>query len=256
MHEQARIAVIVPAYNEERHIAATLRSMPTLVERVVVIDDGSQDATASVADGCGDPRVRVVRHAQNRGVGAALWTGYRHAFDDGADIAVVMAGDNQMDPSDLPALLAPLLEDHADYTKGNRLAHPTVLRRMPVTRLVGNHVLSRLTRWCTGLPVSDSQCGYTAMHRRAYARLAKHTLWSGYGYPNDMIGWLSLKGLRVRDVTVRPVYADEQSGIRLRHALVVVPYVLLRVLWRRITLRAPERGLRAHTLPAGLPGDR
>jgi glycosyltransferase involved in cell wall biosynthesis len=237
MPKHAHIAVIVPAYNEERHIAATLRGLPSCVDSVWVIDDGSADATASAAQAVGDARVQVVRHSRNQGVGAALHTGYARAFEHGADIAVVMAGDNQMHPDDLPALLQPLLCDEADYTKGDRLAHPGAFARMPLLRFVGNHVLSLLTRIATGLNVSDSQCGYTAMHRSAYARLPRHALWTGYGYPNDLIGWLAAAGQRIRDVTVRPVYADERSGIRLRHALVVVPYVLARIVWRRALSR-------------------
>jgi len=154
-----------------------------------------------------------------------------------------MAGDAQMHPDDLPALLSPVVEGEVDYAKGNRLAHPDAYARMPLTRFIGNQILSLLTRVATGVPVHDSQCGYTALHRRVAERIAWHELWSGYGYPNDLLGQLQCLGARVRDVVVRPVYADEQSGIRLHHALFVIPYVLARVLLRRarvaLTLPAP-----------------
>lgn len=204
-----------------------------------MVDDASDDGTVAAAREVDDTRVRIVQHVANRGVGAAIVTGYGEAFRLGADVAVVMAGDAQMDPADLPALLAPLTEGEADYAKGNRLAFPGARARMPFTRFLGNHVLSVLTRLITGLAVTDSQCGYTAITRHAAERLPLERLWPRYGYPNDLLGEISMAGLRAVDVVVRPVYADEVSGIGLRHALFVVPYVLLRVALRRM-LRALE----------------
>jgi glycosyltransferase involved in cell wall biosynthesis len=234
MLHNAQIAVIVPAYNEGRLIAATLRSIPAYVDRVVVVDDGSRDDTSERAHEVGDPRVLVVRHARNAGVGAALRTGYSQAFAAGADVVAVMAGDGQMDPHDLHKLLGPVLHGEADYAKGDRLSHPQALRDMPLARFIGNKVLSLGTRWATGLPIRDSQCGYTALHRRVGERLPLHALWHGYGYPNDLLGWLVQQDARVADVVVKPVYADEDSGIGLRHALFVIPFVLARVALRRV----------------------
>jgi glycosyltransferase involved in cell wall biosynthesis len=229
----AQIAVLVPAYNEALLIERTLRSIPAYVDRVWVIDDGSSDGTADVACAVDDGRVEVVRHPSNRGVGAALGTGYRFALAAGVDAVAVMAGDAQMHPDDLLALLGPVLSGEVDYAKGDRLSHPEVRARMPWTRLLGNCALSVLTRAAIGLSVRDSQCGYTVLSRRALERLPLHALWRGYGYPNDLLGWLHGAGAIICDVTVRPVYADERSGIGLRHALVVIPFVLLRVLLRR-----------------------
>jgi glycosyltransferase involved in cell wall biosynthesis len=231
----ARIAVVVPAYNEARHIAVTLAGVPSFVDDVFVVDDASTDGTAERAAALRDARVRVVRHSLNRGVGGALKTGYRAAFAAGADAVAVMAGDNQMHADDLPALLAPVLAGEADYAKGDRLSHADARGRMPLTRFIGNHVLSSLTRLCTGVRVRDSQCGYTVLGRRAAQRLPLESLWEGYGYPNDLIAALARNGLIVRDVVVRPVYADEISGIGLRHALLVIPFLLVRALARRFT---------------------
>jgi len=243
MFRNAQIAVVVPAFNESRLITAMLRSVPDFVDRIVVVDDGSHDETARCAAAIADPRMIVLRHAANSGVGTALRTGYLRALAEGADVVAVMAGDGQMHPDDLPALLAPVVSGHADYAKGNRLAHPEVRSRMPKARLLGNRVLSQLTRLATGLGVHDSQCGYTALHRRVAERLPWHQLWRGYGYPNDLLGMLAQVDARVCDVMVRPVYADEQSGIRLYHALFVIPFVLMRVLLRR--LRNPHGKLLA-----------
>src|SRR5262245_26210635 len=168
MFRELRIAVVVPAFNEAAKIAATVASIPDYVDDIFVIDDASTDETSAVAACSRVTPVHVVRHAQNRGVGGAIATGYRRALAAGADVAVVMAGDGQMDPSDLPALLAPLADDVADYVKGNRFKHPEIWSTMPKSRIVGNVLLSAATRVTSGYShVFDSQCGYTAIHRRA-----------------------------------------------------------------------------------------
>ena len=231
---RARVAVVMPAYNESKLIERAVRSVPQWIDHVVVVDDGSADATIERVIALGDPRVTLVRHAANLGVGAAIATGYREAFAAGADVAAVMAGDAQMDPRDLTALLAPVLAGEADYVKGDRLGFPEARRRMPLSRWLGNHALTVLTRWATGLDVRDSQCGYTAIARTAADRIGLEQLWPRYGYPNDLLGRAAAADLRVSEVSVRPVYADETSGIGWRHALFVVPFVLARVVVRRI----------------------
>jgi len=246
-----RVAVVVPAYREARLIQRTLRAVPAFVDHVIVVDDASDDDTGARAREVGDPRVELVRHAHNRGVGAAIATGYRVAFAAGADVAAVMAGDAQMDPADLEALLEPVVSGRADYAKGDRLAFPGAPARMPRARWLGNHALSWLTRLATGLAVRDSQCGYTALGRRAAASISLDGLWPRYGYPNDLLGHLAAARLRVRDVCVRPIYADEQSGIGWRHALVVVPWVLVRVLGRRVRARLFGASSADRLLPAG-----
>lgn len=234
MYRGARIAIVVPAHNEARLIRGTLASIPAWADRIIVVDDGSDDETFKLASASDDLRVAVLRHRRNAGVGAAIASGYRAAFEDGADIAVVMAGDGQMHAEDLPALLEPLVERKAAYAKGNRLRWPNARAAMPTTRWVGNHVLSLLTRLATGLKVEDSQCGYTAISREAAAVLERQRWWHGYGYPNDLLGRLGRAGLAVQDVCVRPIYGEEQSGIRLRHITLTIPWVLVRVLLARL----------------------
>ncbi|MBX3269358.1 MAG: glycosyltransferase family 2 protein [Sandaracinaceae bacterium] len=236
----ARVAVVVPAWNEARLIERTLASMPGFVDHVVVVDDASTDDTAARVEALGEPRVELVRHARNRGVGAAIATGYRRAFEAGADIAAVMGADAQMDPGDLAALLEPVLDGDADYAKGDRLSHPEAFGRMPLGRWLGNHALSRLTRLATGLPITDSQCGYTAIGRAAWAAMRLDHLWPGYGYPNDLLSRAAVANLRVADVTVRPIYADEESGIRPHHLVLSFPAVLGLGLLRRLRA-APRR---------------
>jgi len=234
MLEGARVAVVVPAHNEARLIRKTLCGIPAFVDHVVVVDDASEDDTAQRVRALDDPRVELVRHRDNRGVGAAIATGYSRAFGAGADVAAVMAADAQMHPDDLTALVRPVLRAEADYAKGDRLSHPEAISAMPLGRLVGNHVLTRLTRLATGLDVTDSQCGYTALGRSAYGALRLRWVWPRYGYPNDLLSRAAVAKLRVRDVVVRPIYADERSGIRPHHLVTSFPAVLALGLFRRV----------------------
>jgi glycosyltransferase involved in cell wall biosynthesis len=229
-----RIAVVVPAFREEERIGMTVRRVPPLAQHIIVVDDASDDRTSAEASAANDGRLELIRHETNRGVGAAILRGYAEARALGADIAVVMAGDGQMDPEDLPALIEPILRNEADYVKGNRLRHPSVWREMPLHRLVGTATLAWVTRHAAGLPsLSDSQCGYTAIGARAMDCILHEGLWARYGYPNDLLGTLSRHGYRIWEVPVKPVYRGEKSGLRAWH-LFTIGYVVGRVAVRRV----------------------
>lgn len=233
MIEGARVAVVVPAFREEQWIQATVRSMPAFVDQVVVVDDASDDRTSEEARAAGDARLVLLRHERNLGVGAAILAGYRAALARGADVVAVMAGDGQMDPADLPAVVVPVARGEADYVKGDRLQHPSVWRAMPLHRLLGTAALAWLTRRAAGLEtLSDSQCGYTAIAARAIDAVAEEGMWPRYGYPNDLLGTLARRGFRIKEVPVRPVYRGEASGLRVWH-LGTIGYVIGRVAWRR-----------------------
>lgn len=247
MYRGLSTAVVIPAFNEERAIAAAVASVPPFVDRVIVVDDASRDGTArAVAE---SERVELVRHPQNRGVGAAIVSGYRRALALGLDVAAVMAGDGQMDPADLPSLLDPLVEGRADYAKGNRFAHPEIWAAMPRHRLIGNVALSLVTKVTSGYRhVFDSQCGYTAITRAALAALDLDEVFPRYGYPNDLLARLHAADMRVADVPVRPVYgAGWKSGIRPHTVVYPIAFVLVRS-W---LARAQAEGARdaRHELP-------
>ena len=229
MWQSKKIAVIVPAYEEARLIGRMLRRVPDFVDAVYVVDDASADGTSEAARAVGDPRVRVIRHADNQGVGAAIRSGYQRALDEAADVLVVMAGDDQMDPSDLARLIAPVVAGSADYVKGSRFEHREA-RRMPLARRAGSRVLSFATRLATGLDVNDCQCGYTALAARATRTLPLAELWPRFGYPNDLLAMLAAHELCVAEVPVRPVYADEASGLRPWH-LLSIGFVIGRRWW-------------------------
>ena len=248
MRAEKSIAVIVPAYREERLIVRTLASIPAWVDGVYPVDDASPDGTWQQIQSLDDPRIHPLRHAENRGVGAAIASGYVRALADGADVLAVMAGDGQMDPADLRAVVDPVIRGEADYVKGNRFVHPE-RRRMPLARRAGGALLSALTRAATGLDVDDTQCGYTAISARALRAIPLEELWPRYGYPNDLLGLLAAGGLGVREVPVRPVYADEKSGLRPWHVGVIVAVIARRFVRREAaaTLRSssPARSFRA-----------
>lgn len=237
------IAVVVPAYREERLIGRTLAGIPAWVDSIHVVDDASPDQTRENARAVGDPRVRLLSHPENQGVGAAIATGYRSALAARADVIVVMAGDNQMDPDDLAAVVTPIAEHRADYVKGNRFAHRE-RARMPRLRRLGGGALALLTRLSTGLDVTDTQCGYTAISGRVASLLPLDDLWTRYGYPNDLLGMLAARGFTVVEVSVRPVYAGEQSGIRPWHMLSIAGVIARR--WRK------ERGTQAARVAVAL----
>lgn len=268
MYKSLRVAVVVPAYNEERALPATLRSVPGFVDHVVVVDDASHDATQKVALRARRRAIPwdVIRHEVNRGVGAAIVTGYRRALARGADVAVVMAGDGQMDPADLPGLLDPIAAGAADYVKGNRFTRPGVTwRAMPRARFFGNVLLSLATRVTSGYwHLFDSQCGYTAATRRALEAIDLDHMFPRYGYPNDLLARLNAAGMRVLDAPVRPVYGPAwHSGISLMTVIYPVSFVLLRswltrwALWlgRGLSSRAVEAGPGPAAAPPGeVPG--
>jgi glycosyltransferase involved in cell wall biosynthesis len=249
MLEGSLVVVIVPAFQEEEHVGRVVATMPAFVDHVVVVDDGSSDATSARAReasalslgareadaGARGARVRVVRHAERRGVGAAIATGYREALALGGrptDALCVMAGDGQMDPDELARVAGPIARGEADYVKGDRFGDPSVRSRMGLPRWVGGQVFSRLTSAAIGQRISDSQCGFTALARSAAARLDLDGLWRGFGYPNDLLGQLAARGLRVAEVPVTPIYGAESSKLRLRH-LPPIFYLIARAALRR-----------------------
>lgn len=232
MYRGARVAVVVPAYDVSDRVGATVAGVPSFVDHVIVVDDGSADGTgAAAAAGRGD--VEVLRHDVNRGVGAAISTGQRRALALGCDLVCVMAGDGQMDPADLPGLLDPLCDGAADHVKGNRFADARVLARMPPVRIAGNVLLSLATRATSGYwHLFDSQCGYTATTREALLRVGPD-LYPRYGYLNDWLARANAAGLRVRQAAVRTIYDGARSGIRWFTVLYPIGWVLLRSwVWR------------------------
>jgi glycosyltransferase involved in cell wall biosynthesis len=212
-----RIAVVVPAYNEEELIGETLSGIPDYVARIYAVDDGSSDRTGEIIEDYArrDSRIVPIHHNPNRGVGAAITSGYKRALEDGMDIVAVMAGDNQMDPAHLPRLLDPIVDGRADYTKGNRLISEDYLQGMSRWRRFGNSLLTFLTKVASGYwQMMDPQNGYTAISTKALKVLPLDEVYQGYGYCNNLLVWLNIYNMRVLDVAIPARYGREHSGIK------------------------------------------
>ncbi len=238
MIDGSKIAVIIPAYRVERQIQAVLERMPLLVDRIVIVDDGSTDGTIEAVGAVRDPRVLLLRHEANQGVGAAMVTGFRAALHEGADLVVKCDGDGQMDPADIPTLLEPLLEGRAEYSKGSRFHHLPELDAMPRVRLGGNIVLTLLTKFASGYwHVLDPQNGFVAIRSDVLRRLHLDRLARGYFFENDMLIRLNALEARVADVPMPSHYGDETSALRPARAAMEFPLRLIAGFFRRIFWR-------------------
>ncbi|HOD48522.1 MAG TPA: glycosyltransferase family 2 protein [Candidatus Hydrogenedentes bacterium] len=239
MYREKTVAVVVPAYNEEVLIRKVIETMPSFVDKILVVNDKSTDNTAVVVQEYvrRDPdRVALLDLKVNQGVGGAIAEGYKWARDSEIDCTAVMAGDAQMDPDDLPKLLDPVVEGRADYTKGNRLFYGDAWHMIPRLRYLGNSGLSLLTKIASGYwHVADSQTGYTVASLQVLKTLDLDRIYKRYGMPNDMLVKLNVYDFRVKDVHVKPVYnIGETSGIKIRKVFFTIPLLLFRLFMYRM----------------------
>jgi glycosyltransferase involved in cell wall biosynthesis len=236
--EGKQIAVVVPAHNEEELLPVTLASVPDFVDRIIVVDDASRDGTSGRAHtaAAADPRIAVLAHEANGGVGAAILTGYKRALEERIDVTCVMAADNQMDPDDLESIVRPVARGEVDYAKANRLVSGQAWELIPRHRYLGNAVLSLLTKIASGYwHIADSQSGYTALALPMLEQLDLDRIYARYGFPNDMLVHLNVWNARVRDVPSRPVYGvGERSGIRFSRVVPSISLLLLKGFWWRL----------------------
>jgi len=231
------IGVVVPAYNEESLIPEVLKNIPEYVDKIIVVDDSSKDNTKKAVRQFMEEsqKIILIEHNENRGVGASIVSGYKKCMELNIDIAAVMAGDNQMDPEELPKLLNPLIEGQADFAKGNRLVTGEAWQIIPRSRYLGNASLSLLTKIASGYwQIADFQSGYTAITLGALRILELDRLYPGYGYPNHFLVMLNIFNLRVKDVPIRPIYnIGEKSGIKLYKAIPKISWLLFKsFFWR------------------------
>lgn len=237
MYKGKSLAAVVPAYNEATQIGAVIATMPDYVDFIVIVDDCSRDRTREIVleFAAKDPRVILVPHTVNQGVGGAIATGYKWARDKKMDLATVLAGDGQMDPADLPRLLEPVVTDRCDYTKGNKLLFPNAWNDVPTVRFLGNVALTFLTKIASGYwHVTDSQHGYTVCNGRVLRRIDWDRMYKRYGMPNDLLVRLNIEDFRVQDVPVAPRYnIGEQSKLQPTRVAPRIAKLLTRLfLWR------------------------
>ena len=228
------VVVVMPARNEAALISQSVASIPENVDWIVVVDDGSTDNTRNLAENALGERGEVIS-TSGLGVGGAIEVGSKNALTRfGRNcVVVVMAGDGQMDPADLPVVIRPIIEGRADHVKGNRWLHPDGAKGMPLIRRVGTWWLSRLTSLASGVHIRDSQCGYTATSGAMIADWDWSQSWQGYGYPNWWLMEAGRRGFRIEEVSVKSIYGDETSGIRITKFLFSVSWMLWKGIWRR-----------------------
>lgn len=235
MYRDLTVVVVVPAHNEERLVGRVIATMPSLVDHIVVVDDASTDSTGEAAKAVGDSRTEVVTLLENLGVGGAILAGHERALALGADVSVVMAGDAQMNPDYLPAMLDPIATGDAQFTKANRFYGPGSFDGMPRGRIVGNIAFSFLTKAASGYwNLFDPQNGYTAISSSALERLPLRRIGHRYEFENDLLINLNILRVPARDVPVPALYGDEVSGIRMRTAVPRILRQLHRGFWQRI----------------------
>lgn len=216
MHENLSYCVILPAYNESRHLETVVGRVPDWVDGILVVDDASTDDTLSIAQKLEDSRVRVFHHEENQGVGGAMVTGFRAALDAGYDVAIKMDADDQMDAGELPTLVRPIELGMAEYVKGNRFRRTGRPPSMPVSRWFGNMVLSFLTKVASGYwHVFDPQCGFIAITAPTLRRLKLDGIAKDYFFENDMLIRLNVIDARVVDVDTSALYGDETSHVNV-----------------------------------------
>lgn len=234
------IVAVIPAFNVGGTVTSVLAALPPSISHVVVIDDGSTDDTARIVESFRptDARVELIRHAENRGVGAAMVTGFRRALELRAAIVVKLDADGQMPLSFLPRLLAPLLDGTADYVKGNRFRDFRAIRSMPPLRRFGNVILSFLAKAATGYwHCFDPTNGFVAIRGEVLAELPLHRIDAGYYFEISMLSHLYLVGAVVKDEAMPAKYGDEPSSLSVPRVLRDFPLRLLYSLSRRLVLK-------------------
>ena len=232
-----KIGVIVLAYRVEHQIRDALKSMPSFVDRIYVVDDGSPDKTAALVKSLSDSRIRLIQHRTNQGPGAALSTGYHAALEDDIDVMIKVDGDGQMPTEQMEDLITPIIEGKVDYAKGNRLSTSEHYQSMPRFRLFGNLMLTWLSRIASGYwQLNDAQNGFTAISKQALKTINLN-LYPRYGYLNDLLVQLNVHGYRILDVPMPARYGTEKSAIRLKTYIPKIASLLLRKfcwrLWRK-----------------------
>ncbi len=237
MYKNKTVSTVIPVYNEEKQIRRVIETLPDFVDWIIIIDDASVDRTVESVKKYREQndKIILIELKKNQGVGGALAKGYEKAKELGVDCAVRMDGDGQMDPADMPALLDPVVEERADYSKGNRLFTGEAYRKIPKIRYFGNAFLSMFTKIASGYwHVADSQSGYTVINKRGLHTIDWSRMYKRYGQPNDVLVRLNVHNFRVADVPIEPVYnVGEVSGIRIRKVIFTISWLLIKLFfWR------------------------
>ncbi len=246
---EKKVAVVIPAFQAERYIIDVIRGIPDFVSWIVVVNDCSRDATSEIVSAISDRRVHLINLERNLGVGGATLNGYQAACELGADIIVKMDSDGQMDPAYLPALIAPIAKEEADYTKGNRFMHLRRLQSMPVMRRFGNLGLSFLNKMCSGYwNIFDPTNGYTAISANMLSKMDFASIHPRYFFESSMLLELGLQRAVVRDVFIPARYNGERSSLSELDSFLRFPPLLIKGFLKRFFIQYLVRDFSAVTL--------
>ena len=251
MYRGKRISIIIPVHNEENLIIPTLMGIPNYVDKIIVIDDGSEDSTRSLVLSYDDERVELIALGENKGVGNAVKVGYIGSLQYNIDIVVAIGGDHQFDLENLPLLLDPIVDDEADYVKGNRFL-VDAKEVMPNKRYFGNIFLSMLTRMASGVrTIFDTQDGFIAISRKVIETVDWDIFWNGYGFVSDFIIKIAAYGFRIKDIPIRTIYLKgiKQSQIVIsRYIMRSLPMILKGWLWKILHQRKIRKKLKINEM--------
>lgn len=220
-----KVAVIIPSYKVKNQILKLIHQIGSEVHLIYVIDDKCPENSGKyVEENCTDSRVKVIYHSENKGVGGAVKTGYKHAYESGADIMVKLDGDGQMEPRLIPKFITPIINQEADYVKGNRFYNLNSLMVMPKLRLFGNSMLSLINKFVNGYwNLMDPTNGYTAIHRNTIKFLPLDKISNRYFFESDMLFRLQVAKAVVQDMPMDAKYEDEKSSLNISKILFEFP---------------------------------
>ena len=226
MEKENCIAVIIPSYKVKEFILPLIDRVPAIVQKIYCVDDACPEQSGKfIEENCDDPRVTVLYHPENLGVGGAMKTGYCRAYKDKCDIAVKLDGDGQMDPKLIPQFVKPIVDGHCDYTKGNRFYFIEGIQSMPTIRVLGNAVLSFWAKLSTGYwHIFDPTNGYTALHLGVADQIALHKVSNRFFFETDMLFRLNTGRCVVKDIPMAAVYGDEASNLK-------IPKIIFPFMW-------------------------
>lgn len=238
MYKKKKIAVVVPAFNEEEQVKIVAKTMPSFVDKIILVDDGSTDKTGRVIKqlSAKNKKIVFVKHKTNQGVGGAIASGYKWCHDNSIDVVAVMSGDGQATPGELSFIIDPVAKGEVDYAKANRLLNNDSFQKIPRNRFLGNAALSFLTKIASGYwHISDSQAGYTAINKKMLKLIDWDSMYKRYGQPNDLLVRLNVFNAKVKDVPSQPVYrTHDVSGIKISTVMFTIPFMLIKMFFWRL----------------------
>ncbi len=231
-----KVAVVIPCFKVEKKVLQVLSKIGSEVDHIFVIDDKCPNNSGKVVETkCIDPRVKVIYHDKNKGVGGAVVSGYQAALESHCQVVIKIDGDGQMDPKEIPKFLEPLVSGRTDYAKGNRFYDMDLIKPMPLVRLFGNAVLTFLNKLMSGYwTMFDPTNGYTAIHESALRRIPLHKLSERYFFESDMLFRLGVARAVICDIPIPAKYEDEQSSLRISKVLFEFPPKIFARISKRI----------------------